>query len=101
MTKVFSDNWMQSRWRPMMGFTYMLICIFDFIIAPVLWSLVQALQAGNVTLQWNPLTLIAGGFFHIAMGAVLGVAAFTRGQEKVAAVTASPLTVENRLDSPN
>lgn len=101
MTKMFSDNWMQSRWRPMMGFTYMLICIFDFIVAPVLWSLVQALQAGNVTLQWNPLTLIAGGFFHIAMGAVLGVAAFTRGQEKVAAVTASSLTVENRLDSPN
>ena len=101
MTKLFSDNWMQSRWRPMMGFTYMLICIFDFIIAPVLWSLVQALQAGNVTLQWNPLTLIAGGFFHIAMGAVLGVAAFTRGQEKVAAVSSSSLTVENRLDSPN
>ena len=100
MTKLFSDNWMQSRWRPMMGFTYMLICIFDFIIAPVLWSLVQALQAGNITLQWNPLTLIAGGFFHIAMGAVLGVAAFTRGQEKVAAVSSSPLTVENRLDSP-
>ena len=81
-----TNNWMQSRWRPAMGFTYMIICIFDFIIAPILWSLVQALQAGNVTLQWSPLTLIAGGFFHIAMGAVLGVAAWTRGTEKVALV---------------
>jgi len=88
MPNSLSDSWMQSRWRPMMGFTYMIICIFDFIVAPVLWSLVQALQAGNVTLQWNPLTLIAGGFFHIAMGAVLGVAAFTRGQEKVASLSA-------------
>jgi len=80
------SSWMQTRWRPAMGFTYMIICIFDFIIAPVLWSLVQALQAGNVTLQWSPLTLIAGGFFHIAMGAVLGVAAWTRGTEKVATI---------------
>lgn len=79
-------NWMQSRWRPAMGFTYMVICIFDFIIAPILWSGVQALQAGNVTLQWNPLTLIAGGFFHIAMGAICGVAAWTRGSEKVATI---------------
>jgi K+ transporter len=33
---------------------------------------------------WQSLTLQNGGFFHIAMGAVLGVAAWTRGQEKLA-----------------
>lgn len=80
------DDRMQKHWRPAMGYSYMMICIFDFIVAPVLWSVVQAWQSGNVTLQWQPLTLIAGGFFHIAMGAVLGVAAWTRGAEKVAIV---------------
>ena len=74
---------MRSRWRPMMGFTYMVICVFDFIVAPILWSLVQAYQSGNVTLQWVPLTMSSGGFFHIAMGAVCGVAAYTRGVEKL------------------
>jgi hypothetical protein len=29
------------------------------------------------------LTLLSGGIFHAAMGAVLGVAAWTRGQEKI------------------
>ena len=67
----------------MMGFTYMLICIFDFIVAPVLWSLIQALQAGNVTLQWVPLTMSNGGFLHMSFGAICGVAAWSRGVEKL------------------
>ena len=67
-----------------MGFTYMAICLFDFIVAPILWSAIQAFQSGNITLQWNPLTLNAGGFFHIAMGAICGVTAWTRGTEKIA-----------------
>jgi hypothetical protein len=33
--------------------------------------------------QWNPLTLQGAGLFHIAMGAVLGIAAFGRTQEKL------------------
>jgi len=35
-------------------------------------------------IQWNPLTLQAGGFFHIAMGGVLGIGSWTRGKEKEA-----------------
>ena len=96
MSKPVNDTtWMQSRWRPAMGFTYMVICIFDFIIAPILWSAVQALQSGNVTLQWSPLTLIAGGFFHISMGAVLGVAAWTRGTEKVTIASQQKENIES------
>jgi hypothetical protein len=33
--------------------------------------------------QWNPLTLQGAGFFHIAMGAVLGISAYGRTQEKI------------------
>lgn len=77
------DTWFQKYWRPMMAVAYMVIILFDFIVAPILWSILQAIAAGTVTLQWAPLTLLSGGIFHAAMGAVLGISAFTRGQEKV------------------
>jgi len=78
------EDWIQTRWRPAMGWMYMVVCIFDFIVAPILWSLVQALANGSVQTQWNPLTIMGAGLFHVAMGAVLGVAAWGRTQEKVA-----------------
>ena len=31
---------------------------------------------------WTPLTLQAGGFFHITMGVILGIGSYTRGVEK-------------------
>lgn len=77
------ERWIQKYWRPMMAVTYMVIIIFDFIIFPISWSLVQVYAVGEVSLQWSPLTLLSGGLFHAAMGAVLGVAAWTRGQEKI------------------
>jgi len=77
------EDWMNSKWRPMMGWMYMVVCLTDFVLFPVLWSLLHALtHTGNVT-QWNPLTLQGAGLFHIAMGAVLGIAAFGRTQEKL------------------
>ena len=78
------EDWMNSKWRPMMGWMYMGVCIFDFVIAPVLWSLTQALFHGGVNVQWQPLTLQGAGLFHISMGAVLGLAAYGRTQEKLA-----------------
>jgi len=78
------EDWMNSKWRPMMGWMYMGVCIFDFVIAPVLWSLVQAVFHGGVNVQWQPLTLQGAGLFHISMGAVLGLAAYGRTQEKLA-----------------
>ena len=77
------EDWMNSKWRPMMGWMYMLVCMFDMIVFPILWSLLQSLNHGQVTSQWNPLTLQGAGLFHIAMGAVLGIAAFGRTQEKL------------------
>jgi len=37
--------------------------------------------------MWQPLTLGGGGLYHLAMGAVLGIAAWSRGQEKIANIT--------------
>ena len=76
------EDWMNSKWRPMMGWMYMLVCTMDMVIFPVLWSLLQT-TTGHPLTQWNPLTLQGAGLFHIAMGAVLGIAAFGRTQEKL------------------
>jgi hypothetical protein len=78
------EDWMNSKWRPMMGWMYMLVCTMDFVVFPILWSLIQSLSHGNVATQWSPVTLQGAGLFHMAMGAVIGVAAFGRTQEKLA-----------------
>jgi hypothetical protein len=78
---------MSKKWRPMMGWVYMSTCTFDFVIAPILWSLLQAMTGGQVTSQWMPLTLQGAGLYHVAMGAVLGLTAFGRTQEKIAGAT--------------
>jgi len=78
------EDWMNSKWRPMMGWLYMGVCAFDFVLFPIMWSLLQAvMKVGQIT-QWQPLTLQGAGLFHIAMGAVLGIAALGRTQEKLA-----------------
>ena len=87
-----------TKWRPAMGWLYLAVCAFDFIIFPMLWNLAQATYLKQVIFtQWNPLTLQGAGFFHIAMGAVLGISAYGRTQEKIedkkiVAQTITPVT---------
>jgi hypothetical protein len=83
---VKNDNtdWINKKWRPVMGWVYMATCTSDFVVFPILWSILQTLQGGQVTMQWQPLTLQGAGLYHIAMGAVLGIAAYGRTKEKVA-----------------
>jgi hypothetical protein len=97
MAEIKNEDWMQKKWRPAMGWMYMVVCMFDMVIFPVLWSVLQAFQHGQVHNQWQPLTLQGAGLFHLAMGAVLGIAAFGRTQEKVAgsAVNTVPTTVSS------
>jgi hypothetical protein len=95
-----SDHWMQTKWRPAMGWMYMVVCSFDFVIAPILWSVLQAISKGSVSTQWQPLTLQGAGLFHLAMGAVLGIAAFGRTQEKIAGAvggTSTPPPVNQNI----
>jgi hypothetical protein len=77
------EDWMNSKWRPAMGWMYMLVCISDFVLFPILWSLVQVIGGGQVHTQWSPITLQGAGLFHMAMGAILGIAAYGRTQEKL------------------
>jgi hypothetical protein len=79
------EHWLKGHWRPAMGWMYMIVCIFDFIIFPGAWTWYQG-ELGSALTQWQPLTLQGAGFFHITMGAVLGIYAWKRTDEKLSAV---------------
>lgn len=70
------ESWLKSYWRPAIAWQYFAVCIFDFIIFPAAYMYFSQQQ-------WNPITLKEGGFYHLAMAAIIGVAAWTRGQEKI------------------
>jgi len=94
------EDWMQKKWRPLMAMQYMAVCACDFIIFPIMFTAVQLIEpsASAETLkQWAPITLQGGGLYHIAMGAVLGITAWSRGQEKLAGATTpvSPYTINS------
>ena len=84
LVKNTNEDWINKKWRPVMGWMYMVVCVCDFTLFPIFWSLLQALSHGQVTSQWQPVTLQGAGLFHVAMGAVLGIAAYGRTKEKVA-----------------
>jgi len=101
MSEIKKEDWMQKRWRPAMGWLYMGICAFDFVIFPILWNLAQATYLKNILFtQWSPLTLQGAGFFHIAMGAVLGLSAYGRSQEKIATTTTVAASKPSKQDEP-
>ena len=92
------EDWMTKKWRPMMAVMYMIACIFDFVLFPIMFTAVQfwETQAANDAFrQWAPITLQGGGLFHVAMGAVLGVSAWSRGQEKMAGAAGGPVAGAN------
>jgi hypothetical protein len=76
-----------------MAMMYMCVCACDFIIFPIGFTIVQFWEVAiqnDAFRQWAPLTLQGGGLFHMAMGAVLGITAWSRGQEKIAGVSSGP-----------
>lgn len=93
-SKKETEDWIQKKWRPMMAVMYMAVCIFDFILFPVMFTIVQFWEteaANDAFRQWQPITLVGAGLFHMAMGAVLGITAWSRGQEKIAGVATNGL----------
>jgi hypothetical protein len=83
-----TEDWMTSKWRPMMAMTYMATILFDFIVGPILFNILQYYNPGQAVTSWTPLTLQGGGLYHLAMGAILGISAYTRGKEKEAMINA-------------
>ena len=83
------EDWINRKWRPMMAVTYMVTIWFDFVIGPILYNMLQYMHNGQAVTPYQPITLQGGGLYHIAMGTVLGVAAYTRGKEKIAMIESS------------
>jgi hypothetical protein len=82
-TDDYFGHWINRRWRPLAAIVYLITCIFDFIVAPISWSILQSIADGQVTSQWGPLTLQGGALFHISFGAILGITAYGRTKEKI------------------
>jgi hypothetical protein len=106
-----AEGWMSANWRPLSGFVYLIICLSDFLLMPI-WhqwyntlltpdAIIDAavrLQGATVQIEairllrqyqvWEPVTMSGAGMFHVAFGAILSAAAWTRGQEKIEALRA-------------
>ena len=80
------QHWMTTTWRPLMAITYMATIWFDFILGPIIFNMLQYRTGEQLISAWTPLTLQGGGLYHLSMGAILGIAAWSRGQEKVTAM---------------
>lgn len=100
------EKWFVKYWRPAAAWIYLSICVFDFVIMPVwhlrsqgslehIWELsmklrpedqLQAIIQLTKKTTWEPITLNEGALFHLAFGALLGVAAWTRGRVQEARV---------------
>jgi hypothetical protein len=64
-----------------MAIQYLVVCLADFVVFPAatMW-----INGPDHTHPWQSLTLTNGGMYHIAMGAIVGAAVWTRTQEKLA-----------------
>ena len=77
------EHWAKAYWRPAMGWLYMLICLVDFVVFPAISMFLPVITKLEYV-AWQSLSLSNGGLIHMAFGAILGVAAYGRTQEKVA-----------------
>jgi len=81
------ESWIKQYWRPLMSYQYLAVCVFDFIVFP-------AASMHFLGQQWDPLTLKESGFYHLAMATIIGVSAYTRGQEKIKRIMTSSEEIE-------
>lgn len=82
-----TENWFIRYWRPAMAWQYFLVCLFDFFLAPIMnaW---YSWFAKIPYAAWKPISLAEGGYYHMTMLVILGLYAYTRGQEKVKRIDA-------------
>lgn len=100
------ESWLSAHWRPMAAMVYLVICMTDFVFMPIYYELsnarlaaaesislatkldsgtaqIEALKVLRQQRRWEPITLSESGLLHISFGAILGVAAWTRGQAQI------------------
>lgn len=96
----YAEMWYQRTWRPMMAAIYMILCVLDYGVRPMinyyqstnfnLAYIVQTIEPLESVVQIEIINAakresilpILTEFVHLAFGAILGVAAFSRGAAK-------------------
>jgi len=76
------EAWITRYWRPIAAMTYIFICIFDFVLAPVLMGFLS-LYTGHALIAWVPLTIQGGSIFHISFGSFIGSYGYSHGKENM------------------
>jgi hypothetical protein len=99
-------TWLQEDegWKSILAIVYAAICLFDFIISPIMWNMnrQEALLMANaiainggihsdiaadmlkaVYREHTPYTLKGAGMFHLAFGALLTGSAISKFREKL------------------
>jgi hypothetical protein len=94
-TNRWGDDRVISYWRPIAAYVYLAICIFDFVIGPVMFTFFAGFTSTGL-IMWEPLTVQGGGLFHLSFLAILGVASWTRGQEKIERTRSGPSDTRDR-----
>lgn len=86
------ESWMNRYWRPACAVTYLVICLFDFLVAPLLFGIYSFHFQDHMVQSWVPLTLQNGGLFHASFAAILSVAGWGHSKEKVSQIENTPVT---------
>ena len=60
------QSWLKTYWRPAIAWVYLITCVFDFILFPIAWSILQAYFSGTVDSAWTPIRRINGGVIGLA-----------------------------------
>lgn len=76
-------------WKPLLGYSYIVIILFDFIIAPILMPELYHIL-GYPPSIWIPLTTSYGGVLHLSVAGILGATAWTHGMADVEAMRNMP-----------
>ena len=50
----YEKTYFHSKWRPAMAWVYLIICLFDFLIGPVFWTIMQETANVKNFVQWKP-----------------------------------------------
>ena len=89
------EHWFYKNWRPYLAWQYGVICLFDFVLLPIIYFWLQqfeVLPQNDAYREWKSLTLQGGGVFHMAHMAIVGVSAYGRSQEKVGMMSMPRMT---------
>jgi hypothetical protein len=66
-------------WKEVLGYSYVLIMVYDFVIAPITMQIyIAAMKLPPNVFTWEPLTLKSGGLFYVSMATILGVAGYSQ-----------------------